>query len=164
MRTRNSGVREVCDVEVPPMNKQLTPILISSLALCALISACGNDDPETLAASDFRAQANEICTVGDDEVHEAFFGVFGEDEPTPEQMQAALTTVISVSHRQLDDIEALAEPAELSADVAALIKQGHADTDTAEAMGLDFFESDDDPWTTTGEMARELGLDACAGT
>lgn len=110
-----------------------------------------------------RPQANQICTIGGDEVHEAFFGVFGDDEPTPEEMQAALTTVISVSHRRLDDIEALAESTDMSDDVNAFIKQGHADIDTAEAMGLDFFGSDD-PWTQTGEMARALGLDACAGS
>ncbi len=44
------------------------------------------------------------------------------------------------------------------------VQHGHADTDTAEAMGLDFFASGDDPWTQTGALARELGLDACAGT
>ncbi len=145
------------------MKKQLTPILIGSIALCSVLAACGNDDPDTLTAAEFTAQANEICTVGGDEVHEAFFGVFGDDEPTVEEMQAALDTVISVSHRQLDDIEALAEPSDMSDDVAAFIEQGHADTDTAEAMGLDFFGSDDDPWIQTGEMAVALGLDACAG-
>jgi hypothetical protein len=146
------------------MNKQLTPILVASIAFCSFLTGCGDDDPQALTATDFREQANQICTVGGDEVHEAFFGVFGDDEPAPEEMQAALTTVIAVSHRQLDDIEALAEPADMSDEVTAFIKRGHADTDTAEAMGLDFFGSDDDPWTETGEMARALGLDACAGT
>lgn len=147
------------------MNKhQLTPVLVASFAACSFLAGCGDDDRQTLTATEFREQANQICTVGGDEVHEAFFGVFGDDEPTPEEMQAALATVITVSHRQLDDIEALAAPADMSADVAAFIEQGHADTDTAEAMGLDFFGSEDDPWIRTGEMARSLGLDACAGS
>lgn len=63
-----------------------------------------------------------------------------------------------------DRFEALAEPSDMSDEVAEFIAQGHADADTAGAMGLDFFGSDDDPWTQTGEMARALGLDACAGS
>lgn len=137
-------------------------VLIATLALAAFAAACAEDDP-TLSATEFQAQANEICTVGGEEVHEAFFGIFGEDEPTPEQMDEALATVMSVSRRQLDDIEALAEPSELSAEVDALLAQGRADTDAAEAMGLGFFENESDPWEHTGVLARELGLDACAG-
>lgn len=145
------------------MNNKLRVIVISSLPLVAFAAGCSDDDPQTLTAGAFREQANEICTVGGEEVHEAFFSVFGSDAPTTDQMQEALDTVIAVSHRQLDDIEKLAEPSELSAEVDAFIAQGHSDTDEAEAMGLGFFESDDDPWTETDDKARALGLDACAG-
>lgn len=137
-------------------------LLLASLVLAAVSVGCGEDE-SALSATEFRSQANEICTVGGEEVHQAFFGVFGEDEPTPEQMEQALATVMSVSRRQLDDIEALAEPSDLSADVDAFVAQGRADTDAAEAMGLGFFENEDDPWAATGELARGLGLDACAG-
>jgi hypothetical protein len=137
-------------------------ILFATVGLAAVLVGCGDDD-STLSATSFREQANEICSTGSDEVHEAFFGVFGDDEPTPEEMEAALATVMSVSRRQLDDIEALAEPSDLTGDVDAFIAQGRADTDTAEAMGLAFFDNEDDPWMETGELARGLGLGACAG-
>jgi hypothetical protein len=137
-------------------------LLVASLVLVAVAAGCGEDE-NTLSATEFRSQANEICTVGGDEVHQAFFGVFGEEAPTPEKMEDALATVMSVSRRQLDDIEALAEPSDLTADVDAFIAQGRADTDAAEAMGLGFFENETDSWAKTGELARGLGLDACAG-
>lgn len=136
--------------------------LFAAAGLAALVAGCGEDE-STLSAAEFREQANEICTTGGEEVHEAFFGVFGDDDPTPEDMEAALATVMSVSRRQLDDIEALAEPSDLSDDVDAFIAQGRDDTAAAEAMGLAFFENEDDPWAATGELAGGLGLDACAG-
>lgn len=138
------------------------PILLLTAALAVTTTACG-DDESTLTATEFREQAGEICTVGNEEIHAAFFGVFGDDEVTPEQMQEALDTVMSVSRRQLDDIEALAEPSDLSDGVEALLAEGRAGTDTAEAMGLGFFENEDDPWARTAELAVELGLDTCAG-
>lgn len=157
-----SGGRERGAGSVQAMMTSQRSLLLASLVLAAVAAGCGEDE-STLSATEFRSQANEICTVGGEEVHQAFFGVFGEDEPTPEQMEEALATVMSVSRRQLDDIEALAEPSDLSADVDAFVAQGRADTDAAEAMGLGFFENEDDPWAETSERARGLGLDACAG-
>ena len=145
------------------MHNNFRIALSLTLPLLTLTAGCGDDEPQTLTASAFRDQANQICTVGGEEIHQAFFSVVGTDAPTTDEMQVALDTVIALSHRQLDDIEELAEPSELSEDVNALVAQGHTDTDTAAAMGLEFFESDDDPWTQTNEMARALGLDVCAG-
>ena len=70
---------------------------------------------------------------------------------------------MSISNRQLDDIDALEAPSDLEDDVAAMISEGRSATDAAEAQGLGFFESEDDPWARTGELAAGLGLDACSG-
>lgn len=144
------------------MTRITRSLIIMPLLAGGILAACGDSD-DSLTEEAFRESANEICTVGGDEIHEAFFSVFGEEEPTPEAMQAALDTVMSVSRRQLDDVEGLDEPESLRDDVTALLAQGRSDTDDAEAMGLEFFNNEDDPWTRTNELARELGLDACAG-
>lgn len=135
-------------------------VMTATFVLCSatLVSACADD---ALSATEFRTEANSICAKGGEEVHEAFFSL-GEDA-TPADMQAAFDTVILVSRRQLDDIEALGAPSELADQVDELLRQGRADTDSAEAMGLGFFESDDDPWEATSALARQLELDACAG-
>lgn len=130
------------------------------LVAAAALAGCGDDDTG-LTATEFRAEANAICAAGGEEVHEAFFSL--GDDATAEDMQAAFDTVISVSDRQLDDIDDLEVPSELADQVDEFLRQGRADTDAAEAMGLGFFESEDDPWETTSELARGLGLDACAG-
>ena len=136
--------------------------LTATLVLVAAASLAGCSDDDTgLTATEFRTEANAICTAGGEEVHGAFFSL-GEDA-TAEDMQTAFDTVISVSYRQLDDIEDLAAPSELADQVDEFLRQGRADTDAAEAMGLGFFESEDDAWETTSELARGLGLDACAG-
>lgn len=158
-----SGGRERVTGCVQLMTSTLRPVLLTALILTGTTAACGSDAEETLTTAEFRTQANEICTVGGDEVHAAYFGVFGSDEVTPDQMEEALATVMAVTRRQLDDIEALTEPSAMTADVAEFLAAGRADTDTAEAMGLGFFEYEDDVWASTGELAVGLGLDACAG-
>ena len=44
-----------------------------------------------------------------------------------------------------------------------MVAEGRSATDVAEAQGLGFFETEDDPWQRTGELASGLGLDACSG-
>ena len=144
------------------MNKHLTAITFGTLGLALALAACG-DDTDTLTQAEFTEQANSICIEGDQEIGAAVGAVFSSEEPTPEQMQEGLDTIVSVSNQQLDDIDALAEPSDMSDDVDALIAEGRSATDEAEAQGLGFFETDDDPWTGTQELAADLGLDACAG-
>ncbi len=43
-----------------------------------------------------------------------------------------------------------------------MLAEGRTATDAAEAQGPAFFANDDDPWAKAGEMAADLGLDACA--
>ena len=78
-------------------------------------------------------------------------------------MEEALAEIIRLSHRQMDDIEALDEPSSLSADVAELLTVARSNTDDAAAQGMGFFENDGDPWEESNELSRALGLNACAG-
>jgi hypothetical protein len=149
-----------------------------SVLLVLFGAGCGDDDSSaaasssdsssaaagTLTAAEFRDQAEAICTQANQEIDAAVGQVFGaETDPTPDQLQEALDTIIAVSRRQLDDIGSLAEPSDMTADVEALVAEGRSATDAAEAQGLGFFENDDDPWAHTAELAAGLGLDACSG-
>lgn len=156
-------VREARRGCVRRMNKYLTSVTMVGVSLGMLfVAGCGDDD-ESLTATEFRDQANAVCAQGNQDIGEAAGAVFGSDSPSPEDMQAALDAIVSISNRQLDEIEALGVPSDLEEDVAAMISEGRAATDVAEAQGLGFFESDDDPWARTGELALDLGLDACSG-
>jgi hypothetical protein len=126
------------------------------------LAGCGSDD-DGVTAAEFREQANAICAQANQDIGAAVGAVFANDSATPDQLQAALDEIVSVSDRQLDDIEALEAPSDLEDDVAALIAEGRSATDAAEAQGLAFFETDEDPWARTGELAVGLGLDACSG-
>ena len=106
----------------------------------------------------FRDKANGVCVEAGAAIGEAFQA----GEPTPEQLQSALDTVVTVSRSQFDDIEALDAPASIEDDVDAMLAEGRAATDVAEAQGVAFFANEDDPWAKAGEMAADLGLDACS--
>ena len=69
---------------------------------------------------------------------------------------------MTISRSQFDDIEALDAPASIDDEVDAMLAEGRTATDAAEAQGPAFFANDDDPWAKAGEMAADLGLDACA--
>lgn len=145
------------------MNKHMTALIVGTLGLSSALVACG-DDAETLTAAEFTEQANAICVEGDQEIGEALGSVFGSDEPTPEAMQEGLDTIVSVSNRQSDDLEALAPPSDIADAVDELVAESRRATDEAESQGLGFFENDGDPWARTQELAADLGLDACAGS
>ena len=140
-----------------------TKLLITGcVGVTLMLTACGNDD-SGLTAAEFHDQANAICVRGDQEIGAAVGSVFGGEEVGPEQLQAALDTIVSVSRRQLDQITALDPPSSLRDDVKEMVAEGRSATDVAEAQGLGFFEIEDDPWQRTGELASGLGLDACSG-
>lgn len=135
-------------------------IVLSAVSLGTLVVGCGSDD-EGLSESQFRAQASQIFCEGGAEIGEAVGAAFA-GEPTPETLQAALDTIVSVSYRQFDDVDALLPPSDIRDDVDALLAEGRAATKIAEEQGLGFFESDDNPWARTEQMGAELGLDECA--
>ena len=142
------------------MSNHFRSVLIGAVVVGALLTSCGSDD-DALSAMEFRDQANAIICEGDQEIGAAVGQVFGGGEPTPEQMEDALAKIISGSRGQADGIDALAAPSDMEADVDALLAEWRSATAAAEAQGLGFFESDDDPWALTTELAEGLGLESC---
>lgn len=152
-----SGIREC---SCGGMSNHFRSALIGSIVVGALVTSCGSDD-ERLSVEEFRDQANAIICEGDQEIGAAFGDLFGGGEPTPEQLEDTLATLISASGEQADGIDALAAPSDMEADVDAMLAEWRSASAAAEAQGLGFFESDDDPWALTTELAEGLGLESC---
>ena len=135
---------------------------VGAVGLALTLASCGADDADALSADEFRSQANLICADGIDEIGAAVGSVFGDGEPTPELMQAALNTIVSTTRRQIDEIDAIDAPTSLENDVEALLVELRSATDIAESQGLGFWDDDGNPWERSIEMSAELGLDVCA--
>jgi hypothetical protein len=134
--------------------------MLAAVVPLAALAACGGDDH--LTTQEFRTQANAICTDANATIGETLGPIFG-GEPTPEQPQEALATIVATSRTTHDDVAALDPPSDLSDGVDAMLASFDAGTDQAESLGLAFFDTDDDPWADAGQQAGALGLDACAG-
>jgi hypothetical protein len=145
---------------VTTMNRIQITMLTAVVPLAAL-AACGSDD-DHLTKQEFQTQANAVCADANATIGETLGPIFA-GEPTPEQLQEALDTIVATSRTTHDDIAALDAPPDLSDDVDTMLTSFDAATDEAESQGLAFFETEGDPWADAGQQAGALGLDACAG-
>lgn len=134
----------------------------ASAVVIMTLAGCGSDADDTLGVQDFRDQSNEICARSTQEIGEALGPVLGGSDPAPEQLQAALDTLVSSSRQAVEDLDDLAAPQSMQSDVDAMLAEFRSANDEAEAQGLGFWEIDDDPWAAGNALAAELGLDACA--
>lgn len=134
----------------------------ASVLVPATLAGCASDAADTLGVQEFRDRSNEICTKSTEEIGEALGPVLGGPDPTPEQLQEALDTLVSSSRKAVDDVDELAAPESMQSDVDAMLAEFRSANDEAEAQGLSFWETDGDPWAAGNALAAELGLDACA--
>ncbi len=151
-------------------SRQAFRAAVLSMVVSVILSACGGDAgtgtiTHTEGAptdSEFIDQVNGLCAQEAAAIGQTIGPLFGGDEPSPEDMQAALDEVVALSRGLADDIDALAIPPALAEDVDALVAALNDGTDQAAAQtGVEFFGSDDDPWSTASAMAADLGLSAC---
>lgn len=126
------------------------------------MAGCGSDADDTLGMEEFRDRSNEICAESTQVIGEAIGPILGSSDPTPQQLQVALDTLVASSRTAVEDIDALAAPSSVQADVDAMLAEFRSANDEAEAQGLSFWETDGDPWATGNALAAELGLEACA--
>ncbi len=82
-----------------PTPRRAGPLILASIALTVLVSACGEDGDDAAAVQSFRDQANGVCAEAGVAIGAAIGEAFQAGEPTPEQLQAALDTVVTVSRR-----------------------------------------------------------------
>ena len=137
-------------------------VIAGSALVTVTLAGCGSDADDSLGVQEFRDRSNEICAQSTQVIGEAIGPILGGSDPTPQQLQDALDTLVSASRKAVDDIDELAAPKSVQADVDAMLVEFRSANDEAEAQGLGFWETDGDPWAAGNALAAELGLDACA--
>lgn len=84
------------------------PLVALSLALVLGVQGCGDDDPETIAKSEFLAQGNAICAAGNLAVDSIGKSLDPNDE---EQLLSAIEEqVVPLVRTQIEDLRELGYP------------------------------------------------------
>jgi hypothetical protein len=141
-------------------------ILVSALLVFGVLAGCGGDDDDALTEAQFTEQGNKICEDGGKELDAAGDAAFGSGAPTADDAEAFFDdTAIPNIRGQLDDIEALDEPEDLSDDLDAFLEDARAKLDEIEALDgdelLELVSSGEDPFADVNAQANDLGLTTC---
>ena len=143
----------------------VTVLIVSGLAALAFggVASAG----EQLSKKEYKAEINDLCVAANEDLNAAFEEIFTdfEEEPTPEQQQAAADAGLPIFRQMLDDIEDLDGPDALKKKVDKLV-DGYRDVaDQIEDDPSVVFSADpdaEDPFVKPDKQARKLGLDECA--
>lgn len=139
---------------------RLTGTLFAAVLLAA-VAGCGDDD-DVLSAEEWRTQADAICEEGNERTDAILEPLFAEGEPSEEQLQEALDALIADIESQIEDVDALEPPDDLSAEVDEFLDQARTDLDELREAGIAAFDQEEDPFAETTALAAELGLEECA--
>jgi len=125
-------------------------------ALAAL--ACDS----ALTRDEFVTQANAICAAGNAKIEAAV----PENSSVPPSGDAGTRfyeTIVDETQNTVDGIAALEPPAEIEADVDAMVAAARDVLAEMRATPADeFFQTNEDAFAEVNETASSLGLDACA--
>jgi len=151
-------------------------VLLGGMVLLLTVAACGSDG-ERLSEEEFLAQANEICSAGNeafsetmDETFEALFPA--GTEPTDEEYQqvieengrAIADEIVSSVRAQIADIRELKAPSDLEVQLGHIFDEASAVLDQlSNAPSFEFLVGDDDPFARQNSELRAMGLTACGG-
>jgi hypothetical protein len=137
---------------------------VGLLVLVGTLAGCGTGGEAALTKEAFLEQGNAICREGNAAIEAAVpVEMMEGGEPSEEVMLAFFDTIIDGTRQQLDNLDALAPPAELEADFDELIADARDTLEQVEADGPDaLFGSEDDPFAYLDERALALGLAGCA--
>ena len=149
-------------------------ILISVAAAAIAFAGCGGDDDEpttaesataALTEEEFVTQANEICATGAAEIDQAAEELFGNEQPTDEQVeQFATDVVVPGIEAQIDGVEALVPPEDIAGQVDTFIADARAALAEVAADPSLILAGDtpEDPFADVNAQAEALGLPECA--
>jgi hypothetical protein len=173
------------------VKKYLMPVIV--LALCAAFvgAGCGGDDDETTTATTttetgatgasgasgeqgqaagggtlddaFAEEANAVCEQGNKELDQVFGSL--DQEPKPAELEKLVSDeFVPNVQGQIDDIKALGEPEEGSAELQTFLDDAQSALDEVESdPSLIGPGAQQDPFADVNKQAKELGLPACAG-
>ncbi|MBA2327417.1 MAG: hypothetical protein H0V95_12355 [Actinobacteria bacterium] len=140
-----------------------TALLTLGLATAAFagVAAAGE-----LSKKEYKAEINDVCVSANEDLGVVFEEVFADleedEEPSPEQQQAAADDALPIFRQMLDDIEDLDGPKALKKKVDKLV-DGYRDVaDEIEDDPEIVFSADaEDPFVKLDKQAAKLGLDDC---
>lgn len=144
---------------------------VGVLTALGTLAACGGDGeadvslpnvPDTLSRSTWISEVNEVCTAHNNAIGAIIGPLFAAGSPAPDDARAALDEIVERTRQVTTDIADLPEPSALTVHIDALVAALDAGSDRAEELGgAAFFASEEDPYRRAGDIAGELGLDAC---
>ena len=138
-----------------------------TLAACSSDNDSASDATTTTTAApltptEFKAQGNAICKKGGEDIGALFADNKDPNTLAPAAKQERFDQVIAITRRQIDDLSALAAPADLKPQVEALTTDATAKTDELVAGGPDaLFASEGDPFASLNPKFQALGLTGC---
>jgi hypothetical protein len=166
------------------VKKRLLAATTLALAAGSIAAGCGGGDDTTtvsgasgatgaqgapLTKDAFLAKGNAICKKGNQELNQAgkqFFqslGLSKNEQPSSDQIQQFATqTVIPKVEAQIDGIDALPAPSGDEAQVQALVDAARQDLDKIK-QDPSLLEGNNDPFADANKLAKQYGLDECAG-
>jgi hypothetical protein len=147
--------------EAPMLHRLVGKWLVALVSIGMILTpGCGDDD--ALSTEEFIAAANQICAGGNERIDAIFEGLFTSGEPSEEDAAAAVDQLVVEVRSQVEEIDALEPPDELSDDVDAMVEAAREAADEMEAAGPALLEAESDPFAEVNAMAGEIGLDECA--
>ena len=135
----------------------LSALALAAVAGCAVSPESGGP----LSREEFVKQANAICAKGNADIMAA--APQGEWPPSDEAGEAFFQTIVTVSKKQMDGVEALKAPADLKPEVDSILSDARAILADIEAKGSEeLFASEEDPFAAVNERLKAIGLTECA--
>jgi hypothetical protein len=142
-----------------------TRALLALPAAVALIAGCGSgpspaENSAPLTAGEFRTQAQQTCRAANQVVDRLAKDL--KDNPTPEEAKRTIGSTVVVIDNELDALDRLKPPRELSDDVDALLVSVRAAVDHLRSGGPKYVASHPHLFEDANRRAMALGLTACA--
>lgn len=128
----------------------------------AVVAGCQSGDT-VLTQAEYVEQGNAICTSMNESIMAAAMEQGGEGPPSGPEGEALFQTIMTNSEGAMDDLDALAGPDDMNAEMDAILAEARTIKTAVEAEGAEpFFASADDPWEAINPRFEAMGLSACA--
>jgi hypothetical protein len=147
--------------------------MAATLAVGLAAAGCGSSShtastttKPALSKAQFLAQANAICTQGNQKsaaAQKALEKVVGNHAPTQAQITAYINGVFApLIQSQIDQIKALGAPAGEQASLTKMLDLAQADLNNVKSNPAALVRSNSHPFANFAQLAHSYGLTACA--
>lgn len=142
--------------------------VVPVLLVGALLAGCGGDDGSSstaaaLTKSEYVKQGNAICRQGNKEIEAAVRKLFGNQQPTQQQLkQFATETAIPNIESQIEQLRALPAPSGDEETVTAIYDAAQEGVDKFKQDPLLITQDNPQAFVKANKLARDYGLTVCA--